>query len=396
MTTDHLTDAQRKIGALFLEGQGWGFGGSVDINPNGPGTSRPLRLGRGLRHVGAHRAGPGRGGDPAHPGRRGQPGAQHAVPGLLGVRGAGPDAHTTAGPGRECVARPPAGAAGKTGAAARTDGSAAPTDTQREASTVTGPRVMLRVCGAAFSASWWWSRACARCRVGRNTRAACWPRCCATAGRPLAVAELVDARVGRRAADGRHDGARRRRPPSARAAGPGLVGHHREGGYGSGRRPCGRRGVRRVAGRGLARLGGATVARTSTAALALWRGPAYAGIGRPFARDEAARLEELRRRCVERLADAELALGCPNRVVAQLAELVAANPTRERAAAQLMLALHATRPAGRRAGRLPQGARDARRGARRGARPGAARGRGSGAGWAGRSPEARGRAPLGR
>ena len=31
MTTDHLTQAQREASALFLEGQGWGFGGSVDI-----------------------------------------------------------------------------------------------------------------------------------------------------------------------------------------------------------------------------------------------------------------------------------------------------------------------------------------------------------------------------
>ncbi|MBM0237725.1 serine hydrolase [Micromonospora sp. ATA32] len=31
MTSDHTTDAQREIGKLFLEGQGWGFGGSVDI-----------------------------------------------------------------------------------------------------------------------------------------------------------------------------------------------------------------------------------------------------------------------------------------------------------------------------------------------------------------------------
>jgi CubicO group peptidase (beta-lactamase class C family) len=31
MTTDHTTPAQREIGRLFLEGQGWGFGGSVDI-----------------------------------------------------------------------------------------------------------------------------------------------------------------------------------------------------------------------------------------------------------------------------------------------------------------------------------------------------------------------------
>lgn len=31
MTTDHTTAAQREIGALFLEGQGWGMGMSVDI-----------------------------------------------------------------------------------------------------------------------------------------------------------------------------------------------------------------------------------------------------------------------------------------------------------------------------------------------------------------------------
>jgi len=31
MTTDHLTAGQRAGGHLFLEGQGWGFGGSVDV-----------------------------------------------------------------------------------------------------------------------------------------------------------------------------------------------------------------------------------------------------------------------------------------------------------------------------------------------------------------------------
>ena len=31
MTSDHTTQGQREIGKLFLEGQGWGFGGSVDI-----------------------------------------------------------------------------------------------------------------------------------------------------------------------------------------------------------------------------------------------------------------------------------------------------------------------------------------------------------------------------
>ncbi len=36
MTTDHTTAAQREIGLLFLEGQGWGFGASVDIAPIDP------------------------------------------------------------------------------------------------------------------------------------------------------------------------------------------------------------------------------------------------------------------------------------------------------------------------------------------------------------------------
>lgn len=31
MTTDHLTQSQREASRLFLEGQGWGFGGSVDV-----------------------------------------------------------------------------------------------------------------------------------------------------------------------------------------------------------------------------------------------------------------------------------------------------------------------------------------------------------------------------
>ncbi len=31
MTSDHTTQDQREIGKLFLEGQGWGFGGSVDV-----------------------------------------------------------------------------------------------------------------------------------------------------------------------------------------------------------------------------------------------------------------------------------------------------------------------------------------------------------------------------
>ncbi len=36
MTTDYLTPSQRDAGRLFLEGQGWGFGGSVDVETIDP------------------------------------------------------------------------------------------------------------------------------------------------------------------------------------------------------------------------------------------------------------------------------------------------------------------------------------------------------------------------
>jgi CubicO group peptidase (beta-lactamase class C family) len=36
MTTDHLSAAQRKASGLFTEGQGWGFGGSVDVDKTDP------------------------------------------------------------------------------------------------------------------------------------------------------------------------------------------------------------------------------------------------------------------------------------------------------------------------------------------------------------------------
>jgi CubicO group peptidase (beta-lactamase class C family) len=36
MMTNHLTEAQRAASTLFLEGQGWGFGGSVDVEPIDP------------------------------------------------------------------------------------------------------------------------------------------------------------------------------------------------------------------------------------------------------------------------------------------------------------------------------------------------------------------------
>ena len=36
MTTDQLTPSQREASVLFLEGQGWGFGGSVDVEAIDP------------------------------------------------------------------------------------------------------------------------------------------------------------------------------------------------------------------------------------------------------------------------------------------------------------------------------------------------------------------------
>lgn len=36
LTTNHLTRPQREANPLFLEGQGWGFGGAVDVEPTNP------------------------------------------------------------------------------------------------------------------------------------------------------------------------------------------------------------------------------------------------------------------------------------------------------------------------------------------------------------------------
>ncbi|MDX6353465.1 MAG: hypothetical protein QOF98_368, partial [Streptomyces sp.] len=76
-------------------------------------------------------------------------------------------------------------------------------------------------------------------------------------------------------------------------------------------------------------------------ALALWRGPALADVGdAPFAAAQAVRLEELRVGAVEDRLEADLALGRHRTVVAELGELVATYPLRERLRGQLMRALH--------------------------------------------------------
>ncbi|MEU6849347.1 BTAD domain-containing putative transcriptional regulator [Actinacidiphila alni] len=76
-------------------------------------------------------------------------------------------------------------------------------------------------------------------------------------------------------------------------------------------------------------------------ALALWRGPALADVGdAPFAAAQIVRLEELRTGAVEDRIEADLALGRHRSLVAELGELVAAHPLRERLRAQLMRALY--------------------------------------------------------
>jgi predicted ATPase/DNA-binding SARP family transcriptional activator len=76
------------------------------------------------------------------------------------------------------------------------------------------------------------------------------------------------------------------------------------------------------------------------AALALWRGPALAGVEAPFARAEADRLEELRLAAVEARIESELESGAHELLVPELERLIADHPFRERLRGQLMLALY--------------------------------------------------------
>ena len=74
---------------------------------------------------------------------------------------------------------------------------------------------------------------------------------------------------------------------------------------------------------------------------ALWRGPALSDVAfAAFAQDEIRRLDELRLSALEARVDADLALGRHADLVGELESLVAAHPTRDRFAAQLMLALY--------------------------------------------------------
>ena len=73
----------------------------------------------------------------------------------------------------------------------------------------------------------------------------------------------------------------------------------------------------------------------------MWRGPPLAEVAfEDFAQPEIRRLEEMRLEALEVRVDAELELGRHAQLVGELEALVAEQPTRERVAAQLMLALY--------------------------------------------------------
>jgi len=85
----------------------------------------------------------------------------------------------------------------------------------------------------------------------------------------------------------------------------------------------------------------AAAARTLGQALSLWQGPALADFRyEPFAQADIARLEELHLACLEERIEADLALGSPSALTAELQRLVGEHPVRERLRGQLMLALY--------------------------------------------------------
>lgn len=93
--------------------------------------------------------------------------------------------------------------------------------------------------------------------------------------------------------------------------------------------------ARRLAERGALR----DAVREMRAALKLWRGPVLDGLDVHALAGRTARLAEQRLDAFEACADWQLALGQHREVVDELAEVVTEHPLRERAHAQLMLAL---------------------------------------------------------
>jgi DNA-binding SARP family transcriptional activator len=76
------------------------------------------------------------------------------------------------------------------------------------------------------------------------------------------------------------------------------------------------------------------------AALALWRGPAFADIESSVIRSAAEKLQERRLRALEDKAEADLAIGRCDNVVDEVWPSLTANPFRERLRAMVMIALY--------------------------------------------------------
>ena len=81
-------------------------------------------------------------------------------------------------------------------------------------------------------------------------------------------------------------------------------------------------------------------ARALHAALRLWRGPAFDGLFSPFLDAERDRLAERRIGVLEERIEVDLAVGHDHELVAELRQLVAQHPLRERLRELLMLALY--------------------------------------------------------
>ena len=92
--------------------------------------------------------------------------------------------------------------------------------------------------------------------------------------------------------------------------------------------------------RRLADVGAPNAARCYEEALALWRGPALAGIDNAWIRREASRLDELQLVTTEEWVALALAGGRHADLVGKLESLVAVHPLRERLHEQLILALY--------------------------------------------------------
>ncbi|MEU9835871.1 BTAD domain-containing putative transcriptional regulator [Streptosporangium sp. NPDC048047] len=84
----------------------------------------------------------------------------------------------------------------------------------------------------------------------------------------------------------------------------------------------------------------AQVARLLRRALGVWSGPALSDASGAYVEPARVHLEEKRLACVEKLIDAELALGRHDVVISEFRELAHSHPLRERLCTRLMLALY--------------------------------------------------------